>query len=110
MLSGLLADEGDPLVDQSNSLSLAADSGPLKHHQKTLLSATNGGPLSISWSRQWLATIYSQCRTDCYAVGGPVVALQSLVAVMPAAIQEQHLVPHGKLLECNKNILCTLIK
>ena len=69
------------------SLSLAADSGPLKDHQKTLLSATNGEPMPISRSCQWLATTYSQRRTDSYAAGGPVVALQSL-AIWAIASEE----------------------
>ena len=43
-----------------------------------LLSVASGGPLSISWSRQWCANSYSHYRSDCYAAGGPVVSLQSL--------------------------------
>ena len=66
---------------------MAADSGPLKDHRKTLLSATNGGPLPISQSRQWLATACSQRRTDSYAASGPVVALQSL-AIWAGAYNE----------------------
>ena len=68
-------------------------------HQKTLLLAANGGPLSTSSSPQWLATSYSQYRADCYATGGPVVALQSL------AIWDEHGLLYGQLsgacIRCN---------